>query len=80
MTDIEAAVQDAFETAGYEVAAVSRNRDRHRVELSEAGADAAALRSLVTEAVDGVVGVDVSTESTAGSDATRTVVSFRRRG
>ena len=36
--------------------------------------------SVGTDSVDGTAGVDVSTESTAGSDATRTVVSFRHRG
>jgi hypothetical protein len=78
MSEIVDTVRDAFEAAGYEVAGVSRNRDRIRVELLEDRADAVDLREVTTEAVgDGVLGVDVSTESVDGADGVRTVVSFR---
>lgn len=81
MPDVETAVRDAFEEHGYEVADVSRNRDRHRVELVDERADAADLRSIVEDAAgDGVVGIDVSTESLEGADGVRTVVAFRYRG
>jgi hypothetical protein len=78
MSDIADTVREAFEAAGYSVAGVSRNRDRIRVELLEERADAADLRAVATDAVgDGVVGLDVSTESGDGTDGVRTVVSFR---
>jgi DNA-binding response OmpR family regulator len=81
MSDIAEAVREAFEAAGYEVAGVNRNRDRVRVELLDDRADAAALREVTTDAVgDGVVGLDVSTESMDGADGVRTVVSFRHVG
>ena len=81
MSDIPDELRDAFEAAGYEVAGVSRNRDRVRVELLDDRADAAALREVTTDAVgDGVVGLDVSTESMDGVDDVRTVVSFRHVG
>ncbi len=81
MSEIADAVRDAFEDDGYEVATVSTNRDRYRVELLEERADAAALREITIEAAgDGVVGVDVSTEAVEGADGVRTVVAFRYRG
>ena len=81
MSDIVDKLRDAFEAAGYEVAGVNRNRDRVRVELLDDRADAAALREVTTDAVgDGVVGLDVSTESMDGADGVRTVVSFRHVG
>jgi hypothetical protein len=81
MSDIADDLRDAFEAAGYEVAGVNRNRDRVRVELLDDRADAAALREVTTDAVgDGVVGLDVSTESMDGADGVRTVVSFRHVG
>ena len=81
MSDIADELRDAFEAAGYEVAGVNRNRDRVRVELLDDRADAAALREVTTDAVgDGVVGLDVSTESMDGADGVRTVVSFRHIG
>ena len=81
MSDIAETVREAFEAAGYEVAGISRNRDRVRVELLDDRADAAALREVTTDAVgDGVVGLDVSTESMDGADGVRTVVSFRHVG
>jgi DNA-binding response OmpR family regulator len=81
MSDIAETVREAFEAAGYEVAGVNRNRDRVRVELLDDRADAAALREVTTDAVgDGVVGLDVSTESMDGADGVRTVVSFRHVG
>ena len=81
MSDIADDLRDAFEAAGYEVAGVNRNRDRVRVELLDDRADAAALRDVTTDAVgDGVVGLDVSTESIEGADGVRTVVSFRHVG
>ena len=81
MSDIAETVREALEAAGYEVAGVNRNRDRVRVELLDDRADAAALREVTTDAVgDGVVGLDVSTESMDGADGVRTVVSFRHVG
>ena len=81
MSDIAETVCEAFEAADYEVAGVNRNRDRVRVELLDDRADAAALREVTTDAVgDGVVGLDVSTESMDGADGVRTVVSFRHVG
>ena len=81
MSDIADELRDAFEAAGYEVAGVNRNRDRVRVELLDDRADAAALREVTTDAVgDGVVGLDVSTESMDAADGVRTVVSFRHVG
>ena len=81
MSDIADELRGAFEAAGYEVAGVNRNRDRVRVELLDDRADAAALREVTTDAVgDGVVGLDVSTESMDGADGVRTVVSFRHVG
>lgn len=81
MSEIAETVRTAFEADGYEVAGVSTNRDRVRVELLDERADAAACREITTDAVgDGVVGLDVSTESVAGADGVRTVVSFRHRG
>ena len=81
MSDIAETVREALEAAGYEVAGVNRNRDRVRVELLDDRADAAALREATTDAVgDGVVGLDVSTESMDGADGVRTVVSFRHVG
>lgn len=80
MSDIGDDVRAAFEEHGYEVAGVSTNRDRYRVELLEERADAADLRTITTDAVgDGVVGLDVSTEAVEGADGVRTVVSFRHR-
>jgi DNA-binding response OmpR family regulator len=81
MSDIAETVREALEAEGYEVAGVSRNRDRVRVQLLDDRADAAALREVTTDAVgDGVVGLDVSTESMDGADGVRTVVSFRHVG
>ena len=81
MSDIADELRDAFEAAGYEVAGVNRNRDRVRVELLDDRPDAAALREVTRDAVgDGVVGLDVSTESMDGADGVRTVVSFRHVG
>ena len=81
MSDIAETVREALEAAGYDVAGVSWNRDRVRVELLDDRADAAALREVTTDAVgDGVVGLDVSTESIEGADGVRTVVSFRHVG
>jgi len=81
MSEIVETVREAFEAGGYEVARVSTNRDRVRVELLEDRADAADCREVTTDAVgEGVVGLDVSTETVEGADGVRTVVSFRHRG
>jgi len=81
MSDIADDLRSAFEASGYDVASVSTNRDRYRVELLEERADAADLRTIATDAAgDGVVGLDVSTEAVDGADSVRTVVSFRHRG
>ncbi|MFQ3318210.1 MAG: hypothetical protein ACI8UR_000226 [Natronomonas sp.] len=80
MSDVKSDLRDAFEAHGHDVASVSENRDRIRVELIEAGANAAELRTIPFDTVeeDAVVGVDVSTETSDGQDV-RMVVSFRLR-
>ena len=79
MSDLKAALREAFEAEGYDVADVSDNRTRYRVELL-GQEPAAELRPVVEAAVDdGIVGLDVSAESVDGAEGVRTVVSFRYR-
>jgi hypothetical protein len=80
MSDFETTLRETFEEHGYDVAGVSTNRDRYRVELADERAGAADLRTIATEAAEGaVVGLDVSTETVEGADGVRTVVTFRYR-
>jgi len=75
-------LESAFEAAGYDVVETTRNRDRVRIGVREAGADAGDLRALVTDTVgeDGVLGLAVEAESVDGTDGMNTVVTFRYRG
>lgn len=81
MSDLHDDLRATFEEAGHDVAEVSTNRDRIRVVLREEGADAEALRALVTDAVGAarVLGLNVTTESVGGRDELGTVVTFRHR-
>jgi hypothetical protein len=81
MSGLEDELETAFETAGYEVGDVSRNRDQYRVALFEEGAQADELRSVTYDVVDedDVLALNVSAESVEGQDAMGTVVSFRHR-
>ena len=79
MSDLQAALREAFEAEGYDIAGTSANRSRYRVELL-GQQPAAELRTIASETLgDGLVGLDVSTESVDGADGVRTVVSFRYR-
>lgn len=81
MADLLASLRQAFESAGYEVDQVSENRGTVSVAVRDDAADAADLRA-VTEETCGeaaVLGFDVTHETTDGSDAVGTVVSFRHR-
>ena len=79
MSDLKAALREAFEAEGYDVADVSANRSRYRVELL-GQQPAAELRTIASETLgDGLVGLDVAAESVDGADGVRTVVSFRYR-
>lgn len=80
MSDLLEELQSAFEARGYTVGEAGRNRGRVRIELLEADAPAAELRSATEEVAgeDGVMGLNVTTESTDGKGV-RTVVSFRER-
>ena len=70
----------ALEKRGYDVAGTSVIRSRHRVELL-GQQPAAELRRITSDTLgDGLVGLDVPTESVDGADGVRTVVSFRYRG
>jgi hypothetical protein len=81
MDELLSTLEAQFEDEGYTVADVTRNRDRIRVVLLEAGAEADQLRTITHEAVpeDEVLGLDVVTESVEGSDGMNTVVTFRHR-
>ena len=73
-------LEAALEERGYDVAGTSANRSRHRVELL-GQQPAAELRRITSDTLgDGLVGLDISTESVDGADGVRTVVSFRYRG
>ncbi|SDJ78777.1 hypothetical protein SAMN05216226_10975 [Halovenus aranensis] len=81
MSGVDADLRDAFESEGYDVADVTRNRRQLRIEILDDEASAEQLRAITHEVVDeaDVLGLDVSTESTEGRDAMTTVVSFRYR-
>lgn len=81
MDELLADLRTAFEEEGYDVADVSRNRDRVRVVLLAEGANAEPLRSITYSVVDeeAVLGLDVTTESVEGQEGMNTVVSFRHR-
>jgi|APHM01.1.fsa_nt_gi hypothetical protein len=81
MTDLQARLGSAFEDAGHEVDAVTRNRDTIRVVLPTGGVEATALRAVVADtlAEEELMALNVTTESTDGQGM-QTVVSFRYRG
>jgi hypothetical protein len=81
MSEIDSDLREAFETAGYDVANVSVNRDAVRVALVDDDAPAEDLREITREAVggDAVRGLDVSPEAIDGRERMGTVVSFRHR-
>lgn len=81
MTDIAAAIRDAFEHTDYDLGDVAVNRRQVRVPVLQEGADPAALRAVIEEALgaDAVAALTVSTETIDGEDTIGTVVSFRHR-
>lgn len=81
MTDIAAEIRDAFEHTDYDLGDLGVNRRQVRVAVLQEGADPAALRAVIEEALgaDTVVGLTVSTETIDGEDAIGTVVSFQHR-
>lgn len=81
MSDVTAALRRVFEEHEYEVAEVSRNRDRVRVVVLDDEADQDELEALTHEVVDpaDVLGLNVTTETIDGQDVVGTVVSFRLR-
>lgn len=82
MSELQAALREAFEADGHDVAEVSVNRDRVRVVVLEAEADPDELESIVHGVVDPgeTMGMNVSAESVDGQDVVGTAVTFRRRG
>lgn len=82
MEDIKTELRTAFESADYDVAEVSANRDRIRIAVLDESASAEDLRSLTYDVVDesDILGLDVSTESVENQEGVSTVVSFRYRG
>jgi len=81
MTDISAALRDAFEHTDYDLGDVGVNRQQVRVPVVQKGADPDALRAIIEEALgaDTVVAATVTTETIDGEDAIGTVVSFQYR-
>lgn len=81
MSSVETDLEAAFESEGYDVADVSRNRRQVRVELLDDEASAEELRTIAYGVVDesDVLGLNVSTESAEDQDSVTTVVSFRYR-
>ncbi|WP_267161602.1 hypothetical protein [Halovenus salina] len=81
MTSVQKDLETAFESEGYDVADVTRNRRQVRVEILDDEASAEKLREITYDVVDeaDVLGLDVSTESAEGRDAMTTVVSLRYR-
>ncbi|MFW6316940.1 MAG: hypothetical protein ACOC06_00545 [Halorubrum sp.] len=81
MADIADAIREAFEHTDYDLGDVAVNRRRVRVPVLQEGAEPAALRAVIEEALgaDAVVGVTVSTETIDGEDTIGTVVSFQHR-
>ncbi|WP_136690037.1 hypothetical protein [Halorhabdus amylolytica] len=81
MDDLQQSLREAFESSGYEVGDVSRNRNQVRVVLLEESPAAEDLRTITEDALDedGIFGLNVTTESVDGRDGMQTVVSFRTR-
>lgn len=82
MAELDADLETAFESAGYDVAEISHNRKQVRVEILDDEASAEDLRAITDGVVDedDVLGLDISTESAEGQNEVTTVVSFRYRG
>jgi hypothetical protein len=76
-----AALREAYEDHGYDVADVSDNRGQVRIALLEERPEADTLREVLYGVVEesDILGPNVTTEATEGADGVRTVVSFRRR-
>lgn len=81
MEDLTSTLREAFETEGYEIAELSRNRDTVRIGVRDAEASGEELREVTTGVLseDDFLGFNVTSESTA-NDEINTVVSFRYRG
>lgn len=81
MDELQTTLRETFEANGFDVADVSRNRDRIQVVVLTTGANADDLRSSTYEAVpeSDVLGLDIRTESVEGYDGMNTVVTFRHR-
>lgn len=81
MSDVTDRLHESYEAQGYAVDSVTDNRGRLRVVLRADGPEAETLRRIAREVCgeEGVVGLDVTAESTPGDDAVTTVVSFRIR-
>ncbi|GAB6879133.1 hypothetical protein JCM17823_14070 [Halorubrum gandharaense] len=81
MTDVTDAIREAFEHTDYDLGDVSVNRQRVRVAVLEEGAEPAALRAVIEEAVgeDAVARLTVATETVGADDAIGTVVTFTHR-
>jgi uncharacterized protein YbjQ (UPF0145 family) len=81
MTDITAAVRNAFERTDYDLGDVAVNRRQVRVSVLREGAGSDALRAVIGEALgaDAVAGVTATTETIDGDDEIGTVASFRYR-
>ncbi|WP_418281263.1 hypothetical protein [Halorubrum sp. DTA98] len=81
MSDVEAALSEAFEHTDYDLGDVSVNRQQVRIPIRQEGADPEALRAIVDEAVgeENVFGLTVTTETIAGDDTIGTVVTFTYR-
>lgn len=78
---VETTLREAFEDAGYDVDEATNNRDQIRLSIRDQEASGEALRELLYESLgeDDVLGLNVTTESSA-NDEINTVVSFRYRG
>jgi hypothetical protein len=82
MAELDADLETAFESEGYDVAEISHNRKQVRVEILDDEASAEDLRAITYGVVDedDLLGLDISTESAEGQNEVTTVVSFRYRG
>lgn len=81
MTDLEAALRTAYESAGYTVDSVEDNRGQIRVSIQTTSPAVDEIRRITHDVCgdDAVLGFDVTSEALEGDDAVRTVVSFRHR-
>jgi hypothetical protein len=81
MSELQTALEAAFEDAGYEVVTVSENRGQIRVQLLDETAAAEELRPILYDTVSEseVMGLNVTSESIEGGNEMVTVVAFRRR-